>query len=117
MRALSVTDLDPFVNLLAGQADADGLRALFTTWITAPQADLDVLVPAVIEGAINYLRSGAKNSPPEAKTVLELGERYPGDAGVLASMLLNRLSLAPGEAIYHAGGQPARLSAAASASR
>lgn len=36
----------------------------------------------------------------EAKTVLELGERYPGDAGVLAALLLNRISLAPGEAIF-----------------
>ena len=58
MRALAVSDLDPFVNLLAGQPDADGLRALFTTWITAPQPDLDLLVPAVIDGAINYVRSG-----------------------------------------------------------
>jgi mannose-6-phosphate isomerase len=32
--------------------------------------------------------------------VLELGERYPGDAGVLASLLLNRLTLRPGEGIY-----------------
>ena len=47
MRALAVSDLDPFVALLQGQSDADGLRALFTTWITAPQPDLDVLVPAV----------------------------------------------------------------------
>ncbi len=100
MRALAVTDLDPFVSLLAGQPDADGLRALFTTWITAPQPDLDVLVPAVIEGAIQYVRSGNKTFAAEARTVLELGERYPGDAGVLASLLLNRITLAPGEAIY-----------------
>jgi mannose-6-phosphate isomerase len=32
--------------------------------------------------------------------VLELGERYPGDAGVLAALLLNRISLRPGEAIF-----------------
>lgn len=100
MQALGVADLDPFINLLQGQRDEDGLRALFTTWITFPQPDLDVLVPAVIDGAINYVRSGAKEFAREAKTVLELGERYPGDAGVLASMLLNRLSLAPGEALY-----------------
>ena len=100
MRALSVTDLDPFVGLLTGQPDADGLRALFTTWITAPQPDLDVLVPAVIEGAIHYVRSGEKEFAAEARTVLELGERYPGDAGVLAALLLNRLSLRPGEGIY-----------------
>lgn len=100
MRALAVSDLDPFVNLLAGQPDADGLRALFTTWITAPQPDLDVLVPAVIEGAIHYVRSRNKTFAAEAKTVLELGERYPADAGVLASLLLNRITLQPGEAIY-----------------
>jgi mannose-6-phosphate isomerase len=100
MQALAVTDLDPFVSLLAGQPDADGLRALFTTWITAPQPDLDVLVPAVIEGAIHYVRSRNKEFAAEAKAVLELGERYPGDAGVLASLLLNRITLEPGEAIY-----------------
>jgi mannose-6-phosphate isomerase len=100
LRALTVADLDPFVNLLAGQADADGLRALFTTWITAPQAALDVLVPAVLDGAVNYLRSGATEFAIEAKTTLQLGELYPGDAGVLASMLLNRITLKPGEGIY-----------------
>ncbi|MGE2836512.1 mannose-6-phosphate isomerase, class I [Mycobacterium sp. SMC-4] len=100
MQALGVAELDPYINLLSGQSDADGLRALFTTWITCPQPDLEVLVAAVIDGAINYVRSGATEFAREAKTVLELGERYPGDAGVLAAMLLNRLSLQPGEAIY-----------------
>ncbi|MCV7383725.1 mannose-6-phosphate isomerase, class I [Mycolicibacter longobardus] len=114
LRALAVSDLDPFIDLLGGQSDsersdartdpdmsdADGLRALFTTWITAPQPDLDVLVPAVLEGAIQYLSSDAGEFSAEAKTVLELGERYPGDAGVLAALLLNRISLAPGEAIF-----------------
>ncbi len=100
MRALGVRELEPYVELLSAQPDADGLRALFTTWITAPQPDLDVLVPAVLDGAIEYIRSGAKDFAAEAKTVLELGERYPGDAGVLAAMLLNRITLAPGEAIY-----------------
>jgi mannose-6-phosphate isomerase len=100
MRALAVSDLGPFVNLLVGQPDADGLRALFTTWITAPQPDLDVVVPAVIDGAINYVRKGEKQFAAEAKAVLELGERYPGDAGVLAALLLNRFTLQPGEGIY-----------------
>ncbi|QZH64886.1 mannose-6-phosphate isomerase, class I [Mycolicibacterium farcinogenes] len=100
MRALAVSDLDPFINLLSDQSDADGLRALFTTWITAPQPDLDVLVPAVLDGAVHYIRSGEKKFAAEVKTVLELGERYPGDAGVLASLLLNRISLQSGEGIY-----------------
>ncbi|HET7073666.1 MAG TPA: mannose-6-phosphate isomerase, class I [Mycobacterium sp.] len=104
LRALAVSDLDPFIELLNDRSDAGGLRALFTTWITAPQPDIDVLVSAVLDGAIAYVSSGAREFAPEAKTVLELGERYPGDAGVLAALLLNRISLAPGEAIFLAAG-------------
>jgi mannose-6-phosphate isomerase len=104
LRALAVSDLDPYIELLNDQSDADGLRALFTTWITAPQPDIDVLVPAVIEGAIHYLTSGTTEFAAEAKTVLELGEQYPGDAGVLAALLLNRISLSPGEAIFLSAG-------------
>ncbi len=73
MRALAAPELDPFIGLLSGQPDADGLRALFTTWITAPQPDLDVLIPAVLDGAVDYMRSGATEFDDEAKTLLELG--------------------------------------------
>lgn len=100
LQALGVPGMDPFIDLLKDQSDADGLRALFTTWITAPQPDIDALVSAVIDGAIGYVSSGETEFAEEAKTVLELGERYPGDAGVLAALLLNRISLAPGEAIF-----------------
>ncbi|HEY0804101.1 MAG TPA: mannose-6-phosphate isomerase, class I, partial [Pseudonocardiaceae bacterium] len=104
LQALAVSDLDPFIDLLNDQSDADGLRALFTTWITAPQPDVDVLVTAVLDGAINYLSSGATEFAAVAKTVLELGERYPGDAGVLAALLLNRITLCPGEGIFLSAG-------------
>ena len=104
LRALAVSDLDPFIDLLNDQSDADGLRALFTTWITAPQPDVDVLVTAVLDGAINYLSSGATEFAAVAKTVLELGELYPGDAGVLAALLLNRTTLGPGEGIFLSAG-------------
>ncbi len=100
MRALAVPALDPYIALLAGQSDADGLRALFTTWITAPQPDVETLIPAVLDGAIAYIRSGAQEFAAEARTALELGERYPGDAGVLAALLLNRISLTAGEGIF-----------------
>ena len=104
LRALAVSDLDPYIDLLNDQSDADGLRALFTTWITAPQPDIDVLVSAVLDGAIHYVSCGAKEFAAEAKTVLELGERYPGDAGVLAALLLNRITLDPGEGIFLSAG-------------
>lgn len=99
LRALDVPELAGHAGLLAAQPDADGLRALFTTWITLPQSTLDVLVPALQEGCVR-LAGDATEFHTEARTVLELSERYPGDAGVLAALLLNRVTLAPGEALY-----------------
>jgi mannose-6-phosphate isomerase len=112
LRALGVPELAGHAELLAAQPDADGLRALFTTWITLPQAMLDTLVPALQEGCVG-LAGGDGEFSTEARTVLELSERYPGDAGVLAALLLNRVSIDPGEALYlPAGNLHAYLSGA-----
>ncbi|WP_214368604.1 mannose-6-phosphate isomerase, class I [Pseudonocardia sp. H11422] len=99
LRALDVPELAVYTDLLAAQPGPDGLRALFTTWITLPQSVLDELVPALQRGSIRL--AGADGEfQAEARTVLELSERYPGDAGVLAALLLNRVVLQPGEALY-----------------
>ncbi len=99
LRALDVPELAGHGELLAEQPDADGLRALFTTWITLPQSALDVLVPALQDGCVR-LAGHDTEFHAEARTALELSERYPGDAGVLAALLLNRVALAPGEALF-----------------
>jgi mannose-6-phosphate isomerase len=112
LRALEVPELAAHAELLAGQPDSDGLRALFTTWITLPQAMLDTLVPALQEGCVK-LAGGDGEFSAEARTVLELSELYPGDAGVLAALLLNRITIEPGEALYlPAGNLHAYLSGA-----
>lgn len=111
LKALDVPALAPHAALLADQLDADGLRALFTTWITLPQSVLDALVPALQEGCVRL--AGDARFGTEARTVLELSERYPGDAGVLAAVLLQRVTLAPGEALHlPAGALHAYLSGA-----
>lgn len=99
LAALEVPELASYAELLAGQPDPDGLRALFTTWITLPQSLLDTLVPALQEGCVR-LAGRSHRFSAVARTVLELSERYPGDAGVLAALLLHRVSLTPGEALY-----------------
>lgn len=105
LRALAVPELDAHVELLARQPDADGLRALLSTWITLPQQMLEKLVPAVQEGCLRLLKQpGAEGFGAEARTILELSERYPGDAGVLAASLLNRVTLHPGEAMFQPSG-------------
>ncbi|OLT02976.1 mannose-6-phosphate isomerase, class I [Pseudonocardia sp. CNS-004] len=112
LRALEVPKLTEHAELLAAQPDADGLRALFTTWITLPQAVLDALVPALQDGCVRLAGADGEFST-EARTVLELSERYPGDAGVLAALLLNRVTIEPGDALYlPAGNLHAYLSGA-----
>lgn len=118
LRALDEPALAHYTELLAGQPDADGLRALFTTWITLPQRAVDDLLPRLLDACVRLARSGGPvesgsaplRVPPgfarEARTLLDLGERYPGDPGVLAALLLNRVVLAPGECLYQPAGSP-----------
>lgn len=99
LRAIETPALAPYVNLLAGEPNKEGLRALFTTWITLPQPAIDALLPDLLDSCVLHVKEHGEFEL-ECRTALELGERYPGDSGVLAALLLNRLVLAPGEAIY-----------------
>lgn len=105
LRALAVEELRSYCELLAAQPDSAGLRTLFTTWITLPQHVLHTLLPAVLDGCVRYLSGkGTREFTNEARTTLELAEAYPGDAGVLAALLLNRVTLEPGQGLFLAAG-------------
>jgi len=70
------------------------------------------VLPALQEACVRLARSGGEFGR-EARMALELSERYPGDAGVLAALLLNLAVLQPGEALYlPAGNLHAYLSGA-----
>ena len=104
-RALAVEELHQYSELLAAQPDSDGLRMLFTSWITLPPSVLDSLLPAVLDGCVRYLSEQRDTTfTAEARTTLELAANYPGDAGVLAALLLNRITLQPGQGLFLAAG-------------
>lgn len=102
LTALAVPELAGYLGLLSGQPDALGLRALVTTWITLPRTALANLVPAVLDGCVRLLGESGFGTEfrGEAELALSLGERYPDDAGVLAALLLNRVVLEPGRALF-----------------
>ena len=100
---LAVPQLDHYLSLLSGQPDRDGVRALFSSILTIPSSVMEPLLTAVQSACVRLVREGSPFSA-EYRTALELGERYPGDPGVLASLLLNRVTLAPGQALYLAAG-------------
>lgn len=102
LRALDVPAMRQYAGLLSAQPDAAGLRVLFTTWITLPQRSLQTLLADVVAGCVRYLegRGQFAEFAAEARTTLELAEAYPGDSGVLAALLLNRVTLQPGQGLY-----------------
>ena len=99
LSALGVPQLDHYLALLAGQPDAEGVRALFSSIVTIPSHLMRPLLTEVLAACVDQI---ARRSPftTEYRTALELGERYPGDPGVLASLLMNRITLQPGEGLY-----------------
>lgn len=82
---------------LAAADEGEGLRRAFERLITGGQgvAEATALV-------VEALLSCASLEPYQAElgTVISLNEKYPGDPGVLISLLLNRISLKPGQAVY-----------------
>lgn len=77
--------------------EGTGIRRAFERLITGGRSvaeDTALVVAALL--------SGSSLAPYEAElnTAISLNEKYPGDPGVLISLLLNRVSLAPGEAVY-----------------
>lgn len=87
-----------------------GIRAAFRQLLepgTRPHPDE---VEDVVEACRRRLDRGS-TSPRADGTVVLLGERYPGDPGVVTSLLLNPVTLQPGEAMFvPAGGVHAYLS-------
>ncbi|MGH3693198.1 MAG: mannose-6-phosphate isomerase, class I [Pseudonocardiaceae bacterium] len=106
LAALDVPPLEPYRAMLAAESNADGLRMLFTTWITMPEPAVKALLPQILDACVALLRRRdprgvpSQGFRPECRVVLELAEAYPGDVGVLAALLLNDIVLAPGEGMY-----------------
>lgn len=100
LQELGVPELDRYLTLLAGQPDEEGTRALFSTLITIPSSAILELLSAVLEACVAKVREGTSRYLVHYRTAMDLAERYRDDAGVLASFMLNRLTLRPGEAIY-----------------
>ncbi|WP_255622645.1 mannose-6-phosphate isomerase, class I [Pseudonocardia sp. DSM 110487] len=91
---LDVPALRPCRGLLAAHPTRAGMRLLFSAIMQMPDERRVALLEALL------VACAARLEVPEYRTAVELHERYPGDRGVLASLLLNRVALAPGDALF-----------------
>lgn len=90
------------------QPNARGIEHALKAALTLRGKDCEVEVSRTM--ASIYARIEREASDPSGvsrsyRTALELFQRYPNDPGALVSLMLNRVSLAPGEAIFLPAGQ------------
>jgi mannose-6-phosphate isomerase len=84
----------PHLRELVSGSPADAALRRTVTWLLGGDEHIPSLVRAVAAAAV------ARPDRPEYATTAALAEAYPGDPGVLVALLLNRVRLAPGEALF-----------------
>jgi mannose-6-phosphate isomerase len=99
LRLLSLLDLTGLAPIAALLAGPDGLRAAFTALLELD--DPSSLVSEVVTRAGEIVDEEFHSS---LRAVERCARAFPGDVGVVLSLLLNAVTLAPGEAIYLGAG-------------
>ncbi len=95
--------------ILAEDPSANGIRRVFTCLLEPATRPAPEAVQAVVDACAARLLAGSP-SPRADRTVVQLAQAYPGDPGVVTSLLLNPVTLQPGDALFvPAGGVHAYL--------
>jgi mannose-6-phosphate isomerase len=106
---LQVPELKPTIAALA----RGGLRAAIPQVIALSDERRTALVEAVAEAAAGFVAAHDPEFINTYRWAASLAGTYPGDAGVVISLMCNHLKLAPGEAVFlRAGNLHAYLSGA-----
>lgn len=98
MEGLGVDSLKPYADLLRAHPEEAALREVLTAILTADPAEMAETVAAAAAAAE---RIGGTYAP-----YARIAHHFPGDAGVIAAMLLNHVRLQPGEALFLGAGVP-----------
>ncbi len=91
--------LAPTLAALREAPDGTGLRSAFTGLMTLSEADRRSLAAEVVDSC-RWATTGGGPFAGDYATAAALGSRYPGDVGAVTALLMNRVQLAPGEAVF-----------------
>lgn len=95
------TDLtDRLHRLLEDNPTAHGMRAAFRVLLSASMRPGPAVVDQVVSACRERAAAGGSPSPRIDRFVTLLAEHHPGDPGVVAALLLNPVTLQPGEAMF-----------------
>ncbi|RAV33291.1 mannose-6-phosphate isomerase, class I [Corynebacterium heidelbergense] len=101
-------ELKRFCGLLGSGDEAADLRGLVTTWINLPPAVSERVIADVVERCKRLAAAEDEGEPwmrAAAGAIAKIAQQYPKDPGILVALLLNYITLEPGEAIYLDAGQ------------
>ncbi|SNR74133.1 mannose-6-phosphate isomerase, class I [Blastococcus mobilis] len=93
---LQVPELKPTIAALA----RGGLRAVIPQLLALSSEHREVLVSAVAQAAARFVAAHDPEFINTYRWAASLAETYPGDPGVVISLMCNHLKLAPGEAVF-----------------
>lgn len=96
---LGLPELATYGGILADEPNEVGLSKAFSELMRAPAEQARALAEATTVACREKSPSSARFAD-ELRWVSRLGELYPGDIGVVSSLLLNLLRLEAGEAVY-----------------
>ncbi|POX39689.1 mannose-6-phosphate isomerase, class I [Streptomyces sp. Ru73] len=105
LAGLGVDSLKPYVDILRAGPEEDALREVLTAVLTA---DKHAMAETVGEATAAAERLGKADGPHAGSyaAYAAIAHHYPGDPGVIAAMLLNYVTLQPGEALFLGAGIP-----------
>jgi mannose-6-phosphate isomerase len=104
---LGIDELKPYADTLRARPEADALRDVLAAILTTDRAAFADTVNRAAEAAAR-LAADDPDGPHAAAYAgyARAAASFPGDPGVIAGMLLNHVTLAPGEALYLGAGVP-----------
>jgi mannose-6-phosphate isomerase len=97
--SLRVPALAPLVSALSQAPVARGLRAFFELALTAAPDQQHELARETL-ASCRRLAAAPGEFTKELAWAVRIGQKYPGDAGLVVALALNLIELAPGDAIY-----------------
>ncbi len=100
LETIDTPALDPVRSRLVGH-DPESLADLLEWMLTLDRSEAAAMVDSVVQSC---RVGGGPRFASEREMAVELAARYPGDIGVLTALLLNRVVLAPGEAMFLGSG-------------
>lgn len=105
--ALEVPSLEGYRDALVANPTSQTIKLMVDDLITKSCSELAETVEDLKLACCRYLGKNVASSrwASVAATVMELASQFPNDAGVVISILLNRVVLAPGDSVFIGPGQ------------